>query len=240
MVKKYLSDHFNLKNEIKHIHYMLIFYFFLMISCQLIEYFQNDSGILWTGIKMIILFVIYNFSYQSLKKLNYTYLTMTFISIIWILTGILNAESVNSDLLSNTYFLAMLLICINTYQILSPIYYPRVRWWEYDFRYRGDLSVVIHHKDQVMQGRLTDLRRKAGCVVLFQDIGVDEIITLKVESLGSEIELSGKIVSAREVYWGRGTTYGIKFFFATDDEKIRFKRLAQFWKISLNVPKKSY
>ena len=54
-----------------------------------------------------------------------------------------------------------------------------VKWWIYDFRYRNDVKIIVYHfsdikKETKINGRLTDVRRGAGCITLFENFPVGE------------------------------------------------------------------
>jgi ribosomal protein S1 len=66
------------------------------------------------------------------------------------------------------------------YFLSSPIYYPRVSWWEYDFRYRDDLKIEVKSFEDVIDARLTDLRRQAGCVAIFEELKIGQEIKVQV------------------------------------------------------------
>ncbi len=78
------------------------------------------------------------------------------------------------------FCMSAVLLGIEMYKLYGPIYYPLVNWWEYDFRFRSDVKVLVSLPDQAMvEGRLTDLRRKAGCVVLFDEMHVGDTLALR-------------------------------------------------------------
>lgn len=111
----------------------------------------------------------------------------------------------------------------------SPIYFPLIRWWEYDFRYRNDIKANVQYNESSFEGRLTDLRRGAGCVVLFENLNVGEYFEITVISNKKELALKAEIMSKREYSIARGYTYGVKFHFARDGEKNNFAKLCHLW-----------
>jgi hypothetical protein len=128
------------------------------------------------------------------------------------------------------YILIFAILALECYLVSSPIFYPRVSWWEYDFRYRGDLKVRITHKNVCFEGRLTDLRRGAGCVVLFEDLANGEDIEIElVESSSYQVKLKGEIVSKREPVIGRGITYGLRLEFDHEIDRKAFLEFSREW-----------
>lgn len=94
----------------------------------------------------------------------------------------------------------------------SPLFFPMVRWWEYDFRYRADLRILIFRGQEQIPARLTDLRRKAGCLICFENLGVGE--TLRIGSSAPALKdkfLEFKTVSVREPVKARGLYHGVYF-----------------------------
>ena len=124
------------------------------------------------------------------------------------------------------------------YILSSPIYYPRVSWWEYDFRYRDDLRIKVKSNESEFDARLTDLRRYAGCVALFEEVKMgDEImVTAKVEDIS--VNLRGQVMSKRRDLIGRPLIYGVKFKFDSRSNRKRYLELVRLWKIEKNSKRK--
>jgi hypothetical protein len=117
------------------------------------------------------------------------------------------------------------------YILLSPIFYPRVNWWEYDFRYRDDIKADVKIDEQSYKGRLSDLRREAGCLSCFEvlDIGA----TVDIEAEGNNYK--AEIMSRREYSLGRPLHYGIKFVSNSSEDKIKLRTLFSKWKSKKKV-----
>ena len=103
--------------------------------------------------------------------------------------------------------------------VISPLFYPRITWWEYDFRFRGELKIDAQVNDKDIPGRLTDLRRKAGCIVLFEKLQPGEEFTINYRKDDDEVNTYPvKVMSRRGSTLGRGYTYGVKFLPSKDKE----------------------
>jgi hypothetical protein len=126
------------------------------------------------------------------------------------------------------YIAATLVLGLESFLISSPIFFPRITWWEYDFRYKGDLKVIAMLNQEKYQGRLTDLRRGAGCVVLFENIDIGEKI---IVSLANGHQIHGEIMTKREPVLGRGITYGLKIIFYNSEDKKHFLYFSKQWRL---------
>jgi hypothetical protein len=136
------------------------------------------------------------------------------------------------------YLAALGLIALESYLISSPVFYPRVPWWEYDFRYRGDLKINVSHKGENLEGRLTDLRRGAGCVLLFENIEIQDEVSIYPLDYDIGIELIAEIKNKREELVGRGISYGVKFVFNSEEQEKQYKRLTKLWTESKIIKKR--
>lgn len=220
---------FILKQEYDRIRILHYAHFFLLIFSILLKILYGASS-LWAFGLIIIAYILYQLHYKMVVELRYTFWPFSAILAFYFIWGLLKSIFVlNVPGLSYVFFLALIFLAIELYILLSPIYYPRVKWWEYDFRYRHDLKIKIFHESKTFDGRLTDLRRKAGCVLCFEDFKVDEDLTINLVK-GEETFLKGKIMSRREMAPGRGITYGVKFLFDTNEALEDYRKLSALWK----------
>jgi hypothetical protein len=116
---------------------------------------------------------------------------------------------------------------VQSYALSSPVFYPRVRWWEYDFRYRGELRVMTTYISDTQDARLTDLRRSAGCLQDFRDFSINEVVTIKLDEIDEEFRAT--LLTKRDPNPGRGFVYGIKFKTDTKVDREKFQRLNILW-----------
>lgn len=120
----------------------------------------------------------------------------------------------------------------------SPIYYPQISWWEYDFRYRDDLKISVKSQDHEMNARLTDLRRQAGCVAMFEELKLGEEIIINAALDEDNVLLRGIVMSKRRDVIGRPLIYGVQFKFDSKSNKKRYEGLERLWKKQKNSKRK--
>ena len=113
----------------------------------------------------------------------------------------------------------------------SPLFYPRLQWWVYDFRIRDDIKIYVTTQTTEVPARLTDLRREAGCFVIFDEYPIGDIFHIKTRFLDEMIEFKTEIFSKREPCPGLGISYGVKFLFDSDEEKRLYHRFRRYWKV---------
>lgn len=206
----------------------------------------------WVFFKIIFVGIVSLLFYKTLKHLYYTFWAFSIFFLLFYLTNFFGSFSGEGTFsLMNCYLFAMLLLAIEMYLLYSPIFYPVVRWWEYDFRYRHDLKAIVsietdkentesaitENKETVKiekkeyVGRMTDVRRNAGCIQLFENLKVSEnvIINVSLDDQTSKI-FKGKIISKRQYSIGRPWNYGIKMKFENIDEQKNYKEFEFNWK----------
>lgn len=183
-------------------------------------------GFLLIFIPLYLLF--YRLYYRTLRELYYTYWTfgllVLFVSVMSFFLSDLSVASVYLRLLG-IFFLTFQMYILHT-----PIYYPIFNWWEYDFRYRDDIKVEVKTQGgDIFQGRLSDLRRSAGCLALFKELEVaDELEVKSIDGEGFDF-FNLKIMSKRETSVGRPFNYGVSFILKTDQERQKYKDFIDYW-----------
>lgn len=190
-------------------------------------------------VKLFSLGLLYNFHFKTFYKLDLFYWIFSFIIACYQLWCFIFAIAGSSSYsLFYMYLTSNLALWLELYIMSSPIFFPRTLWWEYDVRYRSDLKIEleVHSSSQVESfvGRMTDIRRSAACVVLFQDLPLKKKIHIKTKHEDKIIELAAVVLSKREYSFGRGITYGVKFLLKTNEEKKLFKSFSQEWKTHRN------
>src|SRR5690606_6656401 len=110
------------------------------------------------------------------------------------------------------------------------LFFPRVQWWEYDFRYRGDLKIKIKHNGVLFPARLTDLRRSEACVEAFEDLKIKEVCNIEIELDEKVFSINGEIKTKKQIIPGRPLRYGIKIDFISQDQRKNFYELEKLWK----------
>ncbi|MBF0300396.1 MAG: hypothetical protein HQK51_16885, partial [Oligoflexia bacterium] len=214
-MKVFFQDGRYKKNFNKIIFLNIATFSFLFLAL-ILEKIFNMIGFWEIFFKIIIIGIFFYSSYQALVHLYYTFWTFSLVTSIYIFNGIVDGFNIGNPQLIEIYIFALAALGFETYLLSSPIYYLRIRWWVYDFRCRGDVIIKVKKlKDRCNgdnnPGRLTDLRRGAGCVVMFNYYSVMEKIVIYAEAEYSEIKLQAEIVSVREYSFGRGYIYGVKF-----------------------------
>jgi hypothetical protein len=189
---------------------------------------KSFFGLVASFVVFVVFFILY---FKTLKKLNYSYWTFSFFigsySILGMLSNIGDGGLIRLFYLN---FLVFILCLYSAYLISSPLYYPRVSWWEWDFRYRGDLSAKVKTDTLNIPARLSDLRRGAGCIVTFKEIPIGSLLTIEDIEEFSQGSLQAEVVSFREDCAGRGITHGVRFKFTNPESKKSFQELVKSWK----------
>ena len=177
--------------------------------------------------KFCLLAIISIFCHLTLKKLYYTYWTFGLIFFVLISIDVLAAIWIKPWL--GIMGLTLLIgFSIVSYFLASPIYYPRVNWWEYDFRYRTDLKgKIISGGDRVIECRIADLRRSAACVHSFVHFQTGTELNLEIELELKTATCSVKIISTRQGIPGRPSIYGVQF---PRNAMPAYYEIRHFWK----------
>ncbi len=154
------------------------------------------------------------FLYISFQRLYYTMWTLlAFVAILQVILYF----PINSDgFIGPTFFstLALVMEASFAYLVFTPVYYPIVSWWEYDFRFRDEVKAQVLKGESSFEGRLSDLRRKAACLQCFDELNVGEILTL---TLPHERSFEVEVMSKRRPSLGRPTIYGVRFILTSDN-----------------------
>lgn len=170
--------------------------------------------------------------YKTIKNRYYTYWAFSFFLFIYLLFKIYEQFFLlNNDHIGVLYLISSLVLIFKMYILSSPIYFPRVSWWEYDFRYRDDLKILVKCGEKEFAARLTDLRRQAGCVAVFEELKIGEEIIINAELGESGVLLRAVVMSKRRGVIGRPLIYGVQFKFDSRSNKKRYTNLEQIWNI---------
>jgi hypothetical protein len=202
-------------------------HFSFFVLATILELFNGHIGFLVIP-KLILLFIFYHLFTRTRRNLYYSFWTFAITLSIYFLIKLLGGVLSGAVLFS--YFLALIILCSEMYILMSPIYYPRVNWWEYDFRYRDDLKVKILFNEKELDGRLTDLRREAGCVALFKDIPIGSKFKIQLIENWDNVVFNAEVMSKRYYSLGRPITYGVKFSLEGIEDKSMFSKFVLFWR----------
>ncbi len=159
--------------------------------------------------EIILVFFFYRFYLKTLERLYYTFWSFSFTLAVYLIAHLIAAEF--ESLPFYLFFAALCLLGLELRMMNSPLYYPRVRWWEYDFRYRGDLKIKVLFEGKEISGRLVDLRRRAGSVVCFREFKVNQVVRVLLHYNEQDFDFPATIKTKREYSLGRGFNYGVLF-----------------------------
>ena len=213
-------------------------YFSFALVALIGEFFEGLSG--WGGIFwLVVMLAFFRFFFHVRKNLQYSFWTLAGILLfylVWSFSTVVGGG--HSFFLLLCYLLSMTFLCLDMYFLFSPIYYPLVRWWEYDFRFRDDLKIKVFVNERELDGRLTDLRRGAGCVALFERYNRGMLLTIKLEDFSATDLLKAEIISRRQYSLGRPYTYGVRVLLDSPEAKQNYSNLVKYWKSRKRLLKK--
>lgn len=220
---------YTFKSETKTIKFLLKAFFFFIHLAIMTEIVAEPK------FKMLIrlLFFLYLSGpyYKTIKHRYYTYWSFSLFLFLYILFKINEQFFIlHQSHIGILYLLSCLVLILKMYILSSPIYYPRVNWWEYDFRYRDDLKIKVKKAEHEYEARLTDLRRFAGCVGIFEELKLGEEIIIVARVDDVEVQLRGQLMSKRRDLIGRPLIYGVMFKFESRSNKKRYVQLLRLWK----------
>lgn len=190
--------------------------------------------------QLALLLVSLNFHFRAIRQLFNTFWSLTLMLLIfYFISFTRNALVLDNSLTAFWYCLAFFLLVIAAWQISTPLYYPMVQWWEYDFRFRPDIRVTAKDSNGDFPARLTDLRRGAGCVVMFHAVPVGGTFSIHTDVLSQRFGLKAEVVSRKEPILGRAYTYGVRFDVEDLEQRQRLKLITNYWCESKKMKKRS-
>ena len=212
-----------------------IFVFYFQLILHFILYFlvsavEETFFTFMFFLSFLFWFFIYRFLYNSLSQRNYSFWALSFFIFIYFAKTIFYYTFVESHIVILYFsFLGMICLFSNAYIMSSPLFYPRVQWWEYDFRYRGDLKIKLNYENSLQEARLTDLRRSEASIEAFEDMEVDKQCEIELEFEKEIYKILGQIKTKKQIIPGRPLRYGVKISFATPEQKKKFNHLEKLW-----------
>jgi hypothetical protein len=228
---------FNLQNSYDKVKFLTLLQFVLVLVAFIAEALVTQSVLNFSFIFQLgLLLITYNFYYNALTNLFYSYWNISLILGIYYLVSLSrNFLVVGHPLIGVVFCISLIFLIISSYIISSPLYYPRVHWWEYDFRFRADIRCFVEIDNQQFRGRLSDLRRGAACLELFQNIHVGHPIQINLEILNQNFTLFAEVRSRRETIVGRSIIYGLKFVNSDLEQRQRLRLLTNYWNESKKI-----
>lgn len=225
------------KSETKTIKFLMRAFFFLIHLAIMTEFVDNPKFRI--GLRLVFFLWLAKPYYKTIKHRYYTYWTFSALLFVYLLFKIYEQFYILDNAhIGILYLISSLLLIIKMYLLSSPIYYPQISWWEYDFRYRDDLKISVKSGENDFSARLTDLRRQAGCVAMFEEIKLGEEIIVNAALDEDNVLLRGIVMSKRREVIGRPLIYGVQFKFDSKSNKKRYVALERLWKKQKNSKRK--
>lgn len=228
---------FNLQNSYDKVKFLALLQIIFVLIAFVAEALVTHSVIYFSFIFQLgLLLFTYNFYYKALSNLYYGYWNISLILAIYYFVSLLrNYLVIDQPMIAFLFFASLCFLFVGCYIISSPLYYPRVHWWEYDFRFRADIRCTAEIDGQQYRGRLSDLRRGAACLELFNHTQVGQPIQINLEILNQNFTLYAEVRSKREPIIGRSIVYGIKFVNNDLEHKQRLRLLTNYWHESKKI-----
>lgn len=218
-----------IKQDIDRVYILQWGHFYVLTMAVVVESFLKVELISMLFF-ILCLMAFYKFYFKTIKDLYYSFWTFSGVVSIWNIYKLVDIVNQQSHLeLFYLYLIAQIILTIQMYILLSPIYYPRVSWWEYDFRYRDDLKVKLTHEDVELEGRMTDLRRKAGCLSLFKEVPVGSKVKVFASNGVRDFSFMVEVMSKRQYSLGRPVTHGVRFVFSDEFREEDYYEFYSFW-----------
>lgn len=227
----------NLQNSYDKVKFLTVLQFFVVLFAFVAEALVTQSVLNFSFIfQFILLVVTFNFYYNALSHLYYSFWNISFLLIVYYVVSLSrNFLVLGHPAIGILFLLSLIFLSFACYIISSPLYYPRVHWWEYDFRFRADIRCTAEIDGKQYRGRLSDLRRGAACLELFSHTHVGQPVQLNLEILNQNFTLFAEVRSKREPILGRSIIYGIKFVNSDLEQKQRLRLLTNYWNESKKI-----
>ena len=221
----------NFKDHFKQAQFLL---FIIMILTFILSFIirEYDRSIFSFAYFVEIFFLIFIFRsyFRAQIRRNYSFWGITVIVGFYLVRAMLQHSFMDyNETILYLAFTTWCFLLLNSYFMSSPIFYPRVQWWEYDFRFRGDFKVDILIEEKKYEGRLTDLRRNAGCLEAFEYFNLEKNLRVLLNYNGNTFDLPFTIKTISHPIPGRPYRYGILFFSDLPEDKKSFKLLKKTW-----------
>lgn len=201
-----------------------------LFLCAVMRKYEKHIFTFGFVIEFIFLILMFNFYFKAQRNRNYAYWGISIAIGLYLTIAVLQYTFIDYNALILYFsFLSFVFLGINVYIMSSPLFYPRVQWWEYDFRYRGDLKAITEIENQQLESRLTDLRRNAACIELFELLEVGVRVNVSVEVNSKKYQFPAIIKTRTQPIPGRPWRYGIKVDFLDNHHKSEFNELKRKW-----------
>ncbi len=171
--------------------------------------FVSIGGFISALIMSVIWLAYYALLFQALRKMIYSFLTFLMLGCVahffFAIVAFVNEQGFEALISTFNGFLCIFIVS----KCNRPIFFPKINWTEYDFRFRTDRRVKIFLEEEFIEAaRLYDLRRGEGALQCFSELKLDEDYRLEDED-GEEVG-HVRILSQRITLLGRPITHGIR------------------------------
>lgn len=187
-------------------------------------------------LKVLGFLMLYKFFFKAQKSRDYAFWGISLIVGLYLVQTILHYTFIhyNAPILYLS-FMAIAFLAICSYAMSSPLYFPRVQWWEYDYRYRGDIKVNVKYNNLELEGRISDLRREVVCIELFEILELGVAIQIEIVKHDKPYKLTGNLVTMKRTIPGRPFRYGVTLDTDNDEIKKEYDLLKEVWDSSKKV-----
>lgn len=225
-----IFERFQLRKDFDTLNFLRRSLLALGILGLVIEFFSGYLG--WSMVFVLpALYFLYRMLYQTCDKFYYSYWSFNVILFIYILWSLYKSLMIyGNSILSYVYTLMLFANGIKTYILSSPIYFPIVNWWEYDFRYRRDLPIQIKLAEKEFEGRIIDFRREAAGIQSFEHFKAGDRVEISFAGDLDGPNLKGDIYSIRKYSFGRPYIIGVKFDLVGSEG--RYHQILKYWQES--------
>ncbi|MFT6631594.1 MAG: hypothetical protein ACJAS4_001545 [Bacteriovoracaceae bacterium] len=234
-MRKLLEIEFN--DEIRKVNLIVWIFSFLTFALFLLTRVA-EKAIFNIGffIELTFIFVVLRFYGRALRNRNYAFWGLTLVLSLYLFMNILQYTFMDYNIfILYVAFLSSLFLGINGYILSSPLYFPRIQWWEYDFRYRGELKATAILNDEESEIRVADVRRESMSLLSFSQIRLGQEIKIDIPFGEKVFEVTGKLKTAREDIPGRPIRYGVKLDVEKDTERKNYLELRKVWNMKKNA-----
>ncbi len=234
-MKKVLTDtNLDEKQRVWFVYFLHVFTTILYI---ILDGFYTETMLsFWFLVTFVGSLFVYRFLYSSIKKLFYSYWGLTVFILLFLVKNIIaySFSDLNSILIW-LLLLSLVTLFMSMYQMSSPIFYPRVQWWEYDFRYRGDIKIKVLRNEEESNARMSDFFYDVGCIESFKDFKIGETIDVVFKYESYHLNLKSTVKTIRKIIPGRPIRYGVKFSLPDEQTKHDLKMMRKLWVNYKNV-----
>lgn len=208
---------------------LVIWVFVLMILLYSLKLLTGQLGILPYLGKLLIVSVFWSLIYRSVKNLNYSFWSFASCFLLFLsgeLAFDLLEDHLNTQLtIIYCFIYALFLVILNN--LLTPIYYPFIRWWKPK---SSSLPInVVKRNREVISGRVVDIRRKSAALILFDSLNVGERVCVEKYPNRLTKGVWARVVTKRDYAFGRGYCLGVKFELEAGDGVNAYQNLKRTW-----------